>query len=186
MPTTPSCLHLFLALFICSIFAIESHGKSSLEAGRELLGEVRWQFDPDADESTISCVFGHYPPPFCTTANVALNHETKVFTVYSKDSDMEFANKYLFRMAAEPMENYPHCDQTIDEAYLFTFYFYFGQSNYFHLHKDTLFPIFSLLNAKRNSRDAHERGKPVVLMPVVEKTRMAVRTGNHSGSTVLL
>eukprot|EP00117_Sycon_ciliatum_P038321 scpid70734/ scgid3698/ len=142
------------------------YGHPSLEAGQRLLGVREWRFDGEVDESTVSCVHGHYPPPFCTATNVALKHDTKHFIVYSKDADVEFANQYLFRVSAEPRDNFPECHQTIEEAYVFTFYFYHGHSNYFHLHKDTLFPIFLLLRQRTSDT-------PVVLMPVVELRRMA-------------
>ena len=147
-------------------------GHLPVERGRALLGRADWQFDSEKDASSVSCAGGHYPPVFCTAYNLALNHKTKVFTVYSEDADMSSPNAFLFRMAAEPRANLPHCDQTVDEAYLFTFYFYYGHSNYFHLHYDTLFPIYSLLRARQDSPQSGASSRPVVMMPVVEKQRM--------------
>lgn len=160
-------------LLAASLFLIAAAGEP-LNAGRELLGRSEWQFDSSTPKSTMDCTPGHYPGPLCTVTNLTLDHRSKTFIVYNLENNpLKKWGAYLWEME-ESGGKRPRCDQTVDEAYVFTFYFYFGTSNYFHLHLDTLFPIYSLLRHVEQAKAATERRRSIVLMPTVEKTRMRV------------
>ncbi len=57
------------------------------------------------------------------------------------------------------------CDETIaNPTFFFTYYYFYGGSNYFHIHIDTLVPLFHLLNS-RGLLDAQHPLRPPLLVP---------------------
>ncbi|XP_046370720.2 alpha-1,3-arabinosyltransferase XAT3-like [Haliotis rufescens] len=120
--------------------------------------------------SNISPVRGHYPPVFCKMSHVLLDARDRVFR-YKQDltSRNTFdsscgAGAGIWSVRPDEQSDSMTCDETYDEGYVFTMYFYYG-SNYFHLHYDMMIPLFSELRKE-------DKGKKIVLMPSVESVRL--------------
>ena len=63
------------------------------------------------------------------------------------------------------------CDKTYKYGFVFLFYYYKGSSNYFHLHYDTLIPLYYLL---RDHMSRDQLSDEILLMPSVETSRLKV------------
>lgn len=118
------------------------------------------------------CTRGHYPGPFCHAINVILNHTSRTFIVPTAHSlPQEAAQTFrVWPVISTEVPRPPVCDRTFKESVLFTFFYWYGQSNYFHLHYDTLLPIFSHIREHRGHGGKHR----LTLMPTVETSRLNV------------
>ena len=127
----------------------------------------------DITNGSLWCTRGHYPGLFCHATNAILNHTSRTFVVSTSDS-LPQESEQTFRVwpvVATPLTRPPVCDRKFKESILFTFFYWFGHSNYFHLHYDTLLPVYSYLREKRvGSNGAID----VTLMPTVETSRLNV------------
>ena len=115
------------------------------------------------------CTIGHHPFQQCTITNAMLDKQEKTFKAYNslEIDKLEISKTWSITSADEPFR----CDKTIKYGFAFLFYYYKGSSNYFHLHYDTLIPLYYLL------RDHMTNGylsDEVILMPSVETSRLKV------------
>lgn len=126
--------------------------------------------------SKISCQSGHYPPDYCTLTYAYFNHSDRIFYLNTDDSIPNPSwSTQLWPTKTTRFHTSISCHQVYDKAFAFTFFFYYGQSNNFHLHYDTLIPIYSELKLLENSNQLDLTNQAVALMPTVEKIRMEVR-----------
>ena len=115
------------------------------------------------------CSAGHHPPHQCTITNAVLDKKERTFKAYKSPNidRLEISKTWSISNTDEPLV----CDKTFKYGFVFLFYYYKGSSNYFHLHYDTLIPLYYLL------RDHMSHGylsDEVLLMPSVETSRLKV------------
>ena len=119
---------------------------------------------------------GHYPPDFCSITNVVFSHEKKTF-LYESNEDKHskecksVAEIWLIENEENLHKNYK-CDETFDIGYAFTIYYWNKVSNYYHLHKDMMMPLYGHMYHKKNISDYE--GAKIAFMPTVESTRLQV------------
>ncbi|XP_064619968.1 protein O-linked-mannose beta-1,4-N-acetylglucosaminyltransferase 2-like [Lineus longissimus] len=108
---------------------------------------------------------GHYPGYYYSISNVLLNPSSKTFQINSKRAKSErFLNKpWPIETVTEPMVT---CDEVHNKGYVFVIFYHYD-SNYFHMHVDTLMPLFKAIYYKQENRN-----RPVVIIPAVEKERL--------------
>ena len=115
------------------------------------------------------CGIGHHPYQQCTITNAMLDKQEKSFKAYKSPevNKLDISQTWSVINADDPFT----CDKTFKHGFVFLFYYYKGSSNYFHLHYDTLIPLYYLL------RDHMTNGylsDEVLLMPSVETSRLKV------------
>jgi hypothetical protein len=71
------------------------------------------------------------------------------------------------------------CDEVYNKGHVFAVFYHYG-SNYFHMHVDSLLPLFKAIYYKQENRN-----RPVVIMPAVEKERLEVHVFCISGLSSL-
>jgi len=120
--------------------------------------------------SQHECTTGHHPPQQCIIPNAMLDKEEKTFKAYNSPEVEKLAISTTWSIVNndEPFK----CDKTFKHGFVFLFYYYKGSSNYFHLHYDTLIPLYSLLRDHMINGDLSDE---VLLMPSVETSRLKVR-----------
>ena len=126
-------------------------------------------------ESDVTFSLGHYPTSFCRITNVVLDTREKVFKYKQPENGNSLKKTCLFTDDIWPFVNVvssnaslPACDVVYNKGYVFTMYYYYG-SNYFHLHYDTMLPLFSAVHQWPQGQV-----KDVVFMPSVESKRLQV------------
>ena len=130
----------------------------------------------DSSESTSGscwCSRGHYPGPFCHATNVILNHTSRTFIVPTADPlPPESSGTFsVWPVVAQEVPHPPVCDRKYKESIFFTFFYWYGYSNYFHLHYDTLIPVYKHVREHREKAGGENR---LTLMPTVETSRLKV------------
>ena len=135
-----------------------------------------WSFN-----SKISCQSGHYPPDYCTLTYAYFNHSDLIIYLNTYDSipNPSWSTR-LWSTKTIHFDASINCHRVYDKAFAFTFFYYYGQSNNFHLHYDTLIPIYSELKLLENGNQLNLTDQAVAFMPTVEKIRMEVRFQNRS------
>lgn len=115
------------------------------------------------------CSAGHHPFQQCTITNVILDKQEKTFKTYkSAEIDkLEITKTWNLINTEDPFI----CDKTFDYGFVFLFYYYKGTSNYFHLHYDTMIPLYYLLRDHMTNGYLSDK---VLLMPSVETSRLKV------------
>ena len=131
--------------------------------------------------SQHECNAGHHPFQQCSITNAMLDKQEKTFKAYkSPDIEkLEISKTWSIIDTDDPFT----CDKTYKYGYVFLFYYYKGSSNYFHLHYDTLIPLYYLL------RDHMSHGylsDEVLLMPSVETSRLKVNLTPSTSTTIIL
>ena len=120
--------------------------------------------------SQHECTAGHHPFQQCTITNTMLDKQEKTFKAYKAPEvdKLDISRTWSIVSSRDPFT----CDKTFRHGFVFLFYYYKGSSNYFHLHYDTLIPLYSLLrdHMTRNGYLSDE----VLLMPSVETSRLKV------------
>ena len=133
------------------------------------------------------CTTGHHPFQQCTITNAMLDKQEKTFKAYksAEVNSLDISKTWSVVSVEDPFT----CDKTFNYGFVFLFYYYKGSSNYFHLHYDTLIPLYYLL------RDHMTNGylsDEVLLMPSVETSRLKVTSSliytavSHCRSCVIL
>jgi len=117
--------------------------------------------------SYYKCFIGHHPTQKCTIHHVMLDKKAKSFKTYNSPDSEELFTTWNIINTNEPFT----CDRNVKHGFVFLFYYYRGHSNYFHLHYDTLIPLYSQL---RDYMVEGELSNDVVLMPSVETSRLEV------------
>lgn len=117
------------------------------------------------------CVPGHHPPQQCTITNAMLDKEEKTFKAYKSPEVENLGINATWNIINNDNDPFM-CDKTFKHGFVFLFYYYKGSSNYFHLHYDTLIPLYFLLrdHMTHNGYLSNE----VLLMPSVETSRLKV------------
>lgn len=117
-------------------------------------------------------VNGHYPSSYCRFSDAVLSPTEKTF-LYRSDVDHHvgcYGVKDVW-----PIQNVPdislNCDEVYDNGHVFTIYYWYGGSNYFHLHYDMLIPLYLAVHHKL---DPDSNPKKHVFMPTVESKRLSV------------
>ncbi|XP_013403104.1 protein O-linked-mannose beta-1,4-N-acetylglucosaminyltransferase 2-like isoform X1 [Lingula anatina] len=126
--------------------------------------------------SEVSASYGHYPGAFCKITNVVLDGSSQSFLINIGGNDVINTYKKTCSItdlvwdvqAFDGQIDDISCTETYDVGYVFTMYFYGGNSNYFHLHWDMMLPLFSVMY-----HDISKTGrKTTLLMPSVESSRL--------------
>jgi hypothetical protein len=122
---------------------------------------------------SCSCSYGSYPGPFCHATNVILNHTSRTFIIPTADPlpSGTGATFTVWPVSTQEVPRPPLCDRTLKEALFFTFFYWYGHSNYFHLHYDTLIPVYKYVRDRRGKAGETHR---LTLMPTVETSRLKV------------
>lgn len=115
---------------------------------------------------------GHWPYVFFTVSNVCLFPGSQQFEV-SEVNENEILKKFnsvgTWQLAAGSVQvsDRIECSEIYDKAFIFTVFYWYGNSNYFHILYDTVIPIYFLMRDTMS-----ENISKVVLMPSVEQSRM--------------
>ena len=127
--------------------------------------------------SNYECTSGHHPFQQCTITNAMLDKQEKTFKAYNSPEvdKLEISKTWSVSSADEPFT----CDKTFKYGFVFLFYYYKGSSNYFHLHYDTLIPLYHLL---RDHMTDGYLSDEVILMPSVETSRLKVSMHPTTGA----
>lgn len=115
------------------------------------------------------CTTGHHPYQHCTITNAVLDKDEKTFKAY-KSAEIDKLDISRTWSIINTNDSFT-CDSTYKHGFVFLFYYYKGSSNYFHLHYDTLIPLYYLL---RDHMTNGHLGDEVLLMPSVETSRLEV------------
>ncbi|XP_023241449.1 protein O-linked-mannose beta-1,4-N-acetylglucosaminyltransferase 2-like [Centruroides sculpturatus] len=119
--------------------------------------------------SEIISLPGHWPANYCVITNIKFQVSNKTITVNKenmKDLDKCFKIQDIWSFQPKQIDSDNLiCDQVFPRGHFFTVYYYHG-SNYFHLHYDTLIPLYSALYYQQTSLP-----KETVLLPAVEIKR---------------
>ncbi|KAK6179932.1 hypothetical protein SNE40_012179 [Patella caerulea] len=124
--------------------------------------------------SEISTADGHYPGKFCRITNVVLR--TRDRKLYFKNDNSDFKHNvevacnwnYIMWSIDKTSDHTISCDKVYDSGYLFPIFYHYGNSNYYHLHYDTLMPLYHYLYYKKKNN------KNTALVPGVETKRLEV------------
>lgn len=126
-------------------------------------------------------VNGHYPASYCHFSDVVFSPADKAF-LYRSDVDHHVGCHGVKDIW--PIQNVPdislNCDEVFDNGHVFTIYYWFGGSNYFHLHYDMLISLYLAVHHK-----LEPDGNPNkhVFMPTVETKRLSVLDWNTPAFT---
>ena len=125
-------------------------------------------------ESTLEHVLGHYPLPYCTVTNVVLNGTNGIF-YYRSDRDLHSKPCDLaagvWELRNKPALDDIRCSEIFDTGYVFTIFYWYGGSNYYHLHYDVLLPLYQEIYHEKTL----SKSSTCVFMPTVEVSRLQVR-----------
>lgn len=133
-------------------------------------GQCSTQDQFETPANVVSILPGHWPAGYCHVTNVVFDLGRKVLLVH-RNSIQELERCFGLRdiWTVEPLDkscNDMTWDQLFRAGHFFTVYYYHG-SNYFHLHYDTLLPLYSALYGRGESSDLQD----VLLLPGVEAER---------------
>jgi len=124
--------------------------------------------------SSRECTFlGHHPRQKCTINHVMLDKQAKTFKTYKSPDREQLYTTWNIMDTTEPFK----CDRNIKRGFVFLIYYYLGQSNYYHLHYDTLIPLYFQI---RDYMVEGELSSDVLLMPSVETSRLKVCVCVHA------
>lgn len=115
------------------------------------------------------CRTGHHPFQQCSITNAMLDKQEKTFKAYKSPDieELDIGKTWSIVNTDDPFT----CDKTYKYGFVFLFYYYKGSSNYFHLHYDTLIPLYYLL---RDHMSRDQLSDEILLMPSVETSRLKV------------
>ena len=125
--------------------------------------------------SAVHKVSGHYPFIYCTFTDVVLNLTARRF-FYQSDSDLHSSCEYVAKIWPlshdESLSIYSACEEVHEIGHAFTIFYWYGSSNYFHLHYDMLIPLYAAIY--HNTPQFKGPDSKHVFMPTVETTRLKV------------
>uniref|UniRef100_A0A4Q8K6M3 U10-Liphistoxin-Lth1a_1 n=1 Tax=Liphistius thaleban TaxID=1905330 RepID=A0A4Q8K6M3_9ARAC len=115
---------------------------------------------------------GHWPSSYCKVTNVMFHSGNQIIKLNGDVHDLDKCFKVQDIWKFESRTDYQElnsfaCDQVFTRGHFFTMYYFHG-SNYFHLHYDTLIPLYVALHQQQLK---HTQNKEVTLLPSVEATR---------------
>ena len=122
---------------------------------------------PILTRSSHECTIGHHPRQKCTLHHVMLDKQARTFKTYRSPDSEQLYTTWNIVDTNEPFK----CDRNMKHSFVFLFYYYYGRSNYYHLHYDTLIPLYSQI---RDYMVEGELNSEVLLMPSVETSRLKV------------
>ena len=115
---------------------------------------------------------GHYPYIMCSLTSVVLNATDGVFYYASKESLLSDCGDLgtIWQLQNRPPQSQTEiqCDEEYDIGHIFLFFYFAGGSNYYHLHYDTMLPLYKDLVMGQNDSQDPSR----VFMPSVETSRL--------------
>lgn len=115
---------------------------------------------------------GHYPASYCQFSDVVFSPDEKAF-LYRSDVPHHIDCHGVLDIW--PIQNVPdislNCDEVYDNGHIFTIYYWYGGSNYFHLHYDMLIPLYSAVHHKP---EPDSNPNKHIFMPTVESKRLSV------------
>ncbi|KFM61553.1 hypothetical protein X975_05220, partial [Stegodyphus mimosarum] len=127
-----------------------------------------------SDKLMVTVYPGHWPSNYCKVKNVVLNTGDRILRVDGDLRELDKCHKvrdlWKFEsseMASQQSLNNIVCDQVFTRGHFFTTYYFHG-SNYFHLHYDTMLPMFLALH---QDPIKSVRAKDVALLPAIEAVR---------------
>ena len=124
---------------------------------------------PIVTRSSHECTFGHHPRQKCTVHHVMLDKQARTFKTYKSPDSEQLYTTWNIVNIDKPFK----CDRNVKHGFAFLFYYYKGQSNYFHLHYDTLIPLYSQLKDYMMEGELNS-ASDVLLLPSVETSRLKV------------
>ncbi|GIY17297.1 uncharacterized protein CDAR_248921 [Caerostris darwini] len=124
-------------------------------------------------QSQVSSYPGHWPSNYCKVKNVVFNTGDRVLRIDGDLQELDKCHKvqdvWKFESAnSDNQLNNIVCDQVFTRGHFFTTYYFHG-SNYFHLHYDTMLPLFVALHQDMNKLSSGV--KDVTLLPAIEVNR---------------
>lgn len=130
---------------------------------------------PDKDAwpvTNFTETIGHYPSSYCHFSDVVFSPAEKAF-LYRSDVGHHvdchgIVDIWPIRNVSDISLN---CDEEYDNGHVFTIYYWYGGSNYFHLHYDMLIPLYSAVHHNQEP-DGYQNKH--VFMPTVESRRLSV------------
>ncbi|XP_022243533.1 EGF domain-specific O-linked N-acetylglucosamine transferase-like [Limulus polyphemus] len=134
----------------------------------------------DSDKDDPSCIIedvshfpGHWPSSYCKVKNVAFHVgekslKVKKSTILHLDQCFGIKDIWTFDLFKNKFMNKLDCDQVFERGYFVTMYYYHG-SNYFHLHYDTVLPLYVALHCDSNNKELAD--EDIVILPAIELTR---------------
>ncbi|GFR33942.1 hypothetical protein TNCT_597831 [Trichonephila clavata] len=155
-----ACLYGFLTVFISFIIHVSSAptctGKASCN-----------------QQSQVSSYPGHWPSNYCKVNNVVFSTGDRILRLEGDLQELDKCHKirdvwkFESTSAGQQLNNIV-CDQVFNRGHFFTTYYFHG-SNYFHLHYDTMLPLFVALHQDMNKLSSGS--KDVTLLPGIEINR---------------
>ena len=116
---------------------------------------------------------GHYPHTLCKLTNAVFMAKDGVFYAQGDQDKVESVCRDAMAIwdikAVRDLEG-TNCDESYDTGHVFAFYYYYGTSNYYHLHYDTMMPLYKAIYHNNN-----DHASTRVLMPTVEAQRLKVK-----------
>ncbi|KAF8771662.1 protein O-linked-mannose beta-1,4-N-acetylglucosaminyltransferase 2-like [Argiope bruennichi] len=124
-------------------------------------------------QSQVSSYPGHWPSNYCKVNNVVFSTGDRVLRVDGDIQELDKCHKvrdvWKFESSSTGQQvNNIVCDQVFTRGHFFTTYYFHG-SNYFHLHYDTMLPLFVALHQDINKLSSGM--KDVTLLPGIEVNR---------------
>lgn len=139
---------------------------------------------PDKDAwpvTNFTETIGHYPSSYCHFSDVVFSPAEKAF-LYRSDVGHHvdchgIVDIWPIRNVSDISLN---CDEEYDNGHVFTIYYWYGGSNYFHLHYDMLIPLYSAVHHNQEP-DGYQNKH--VFMPTVESRRLSILDWNTKAFT---
>ena len=129
----------------------------------------------DWSESVVVSLEGHYPYRQCKITNMMLIPDKRKETgIFYSTNDIDLSKcahtPDIWHFGVDADLDGSRCDLTYDVGHVVLIYYVIGGSNYYHLHWDTLIPLYKSLyyGAHLHANDA------VAVLPSVESKRLNV------------
>lgn len=124
-------------------------------------------------QSEVTSLPGHWPSSYCKVTNIMFDSGSQAIRINGDLTDLDKCFKAQDLWQFDVVPHYQElndivCDQVFAQGHFFTTYYFHG-SNYFHLHYDTLIPLFSALQEQLSKGSLSF--KEIALLPAVEATR---------------
>lgn len=124
-------------------------------------------------QSTVTNLPGHWPSSYCKVKNVVFSTGDQTLRIEGGLEQLDKCHKvrdiWKFEESdAEQSVNNIVCDQVFTRGHFFTTYYFHG-SNYFHLHYDTMLPLYLALH--QDMMKDSDGPKDITLLPAIEAAR---------------
>lgn len=113
---------------------------------------------------------GHYPSAYCQFSDVVFSPSERAFLYQSSTPEHDKCASVTGIWTLKDVASLSlDCDKVFDSGHVFTIYYWYSGSNYFHLHYDMMIPLYQAVHYN-GEPDNYEQKR--VFMPTVESTRL--------------